>query len=70
MQKKAKTEANIMFAKRRADVHNLGFCAFYRSGDPQTFVRRARKVLLNPALRKHFSVAGKHRKKPLNELSN
>jgi hypothetical protein len=25
-----------MFAKRRADVHNLGFGIFYRSGKPQT----------------------------------
>jgi 50S ribosomal subunit-associated GTPase HflX len=25
-----------MFAKRRANVHNLGFCTFYRSGEPQT----------------------------------
>ena len=39
-----------MFAKRRANVLNLDFCTFYK------LWRRARKVLLNPALRKHFSV--------------
>ena len=26
---KQNTATNIMFAKRRADVRNLGFCAFY-----------------------------------------
>lgn len=28
--KKIKTATNIMFAKRRAKVRNLGFCAFYK----------------------------------------
>ena len=32
-----------MFAKRRANVCNLGFCAFYKH-----FVRRAREVLSSP----------------------
>jgi hypothetical protein len=40
-----------MFAKRRANVRNLGFCTFYK------LFARARKVLLNPDLRKHFSVS-------------
>jgi hypothetical protein len=28
--KEETTAHNIMFAKRRADVRNLGFCAFYK----------------------------------------
>ncbi len=43
---------NIMFAKRRANVRNLGFLLSIN------IVRRAREVLFNPALRKHFSVSG------------
>lgn len=46
-----------MFAKRRANARNLCFCIFIN------FVRRARKVLFNPALRKHFSVMGKLEKR-------
>jgi hypothetical protein len=45
-----------MFAKRRANVRNLAG----RQSDfvlSINFVRRAREVLFNPALRKHFSVA-------------
>jgi hypothetical protein len=45
-----------MFAKRRA---NVLICSFVLSIN---FVRRARKVLFNPALRKHFSVSSKPKK--------
>jgi len=46
-----------MFAKRRADMRNLGFVLSIN------FARRAREVLLNSALRKHFSVLP-HCRKP------
>jgi DNA-binding transcriptional regulator GbsR (MarR family) len=45
-----------MFAKRRA---NVLICNLVLSIN---FLRRVRKVLLNPALRKHFSVKGKRKK--------